>query len=96
LGLQRTLAHLAGDTPTPHFTDTRPPLLGSYQQTVQGGLFHASVELGAQVTTGSTLGHLYNDLGEVAGEIKAESTGTLAALAHIALLSPGDRMAYIG
>jgi predicted deacylase len=70
--------------------------VGSYQQSTQGGLFHASVELGVQVTSGSTLGYLYNDLGEAVGEIKAESTGTLAALAHIALLSPGDRMAYIG
>jgi predicted deacylase len=95
-GLRRTLAHLAGDTPEPATLDTRTPISGSYQQTEQGGLFHASVKLGEQVTPESTLGYLYNLLGEQIGEIKAMRSGTVAALAHIALLSPGDRMAYIG
>jgi predicted deacylase len=95
-GLRRTLAHLSGESPEPHYVDTRNALVGSYQQTEQGGLFTASIELGAQVTPESTLGHLYNPLGEIVGEIKAERAGTLAALAHLALLSPGDRMAYIG
>jgi predicted deacylase len=96
LGLRRTLAHLAGKTPEPIFFDTRTPLMGGYQQNEQGGLFVASVELGAHVTPATTLGRLYNELGDLTGEIKAERTGTLAGLAHIALLSPGDRMAYIG
>jgi predicted deacylase len=95
-GLRRTLAHLAGEKPQPIFLDTRAPLRGGYQQTEQGGLFIASAELGAQVTPDTPLGHLYNPLGERVGEIKAERAGTLAGLAHIALLSPGDRMAYIG
>lgn len=95
-GLRRTLAHLAGQKPEPHFYDTRQALVGSYQATEQGGLFVAHAQLGAQVTQGSTLGKLYDPLGELVGEIKAERTGTLAALAHNALLTPGDRMAYIG
>lgn len=95
-GLRRTLAHLAGESPQPSFVDTRTPLLGGYQQTEQGGLFVASVTLGATVTPATVLGHLYNPLGEPAGTIRAERAGTLAGLAHVALLSPGDRMAYIG
>jgi predicted deacylase len=95
-GLRRILAHLAGESPEPSFFDTRTPLRGSYQQTGEGGLFVASVELGAQVTPDRTLGHLYNPLGERIGEIKAERAGTVAALAHVALLNAGDRMAYIG
>jgi predicted deacylase len=87
---------LAGESPQPAFVDTRPPLRGGYQQTEQGGLFVASVALGDSVAEGSTLGYLHNEFGERVGEIKAERAGTLAGLAHIALLSPGDRMAYIG
>ena len=95
-GLRRTLVHLAGETPEPHFVDTRPQLQGSYQATETGGLFHAVAALGAQVTPDSTLGHLYTALGEHVGEIKAERSGTLAAVAHLAWLDAGDRMAYIG
>ncbi len=95
-GLRRTLAHLVGEEPTPVFLDTRQPLMGGYQQTEQGGLFSATATLGDVVTPQSMLGHLTNALGEVVGEIKAERAGTLAGLAHLALLSPGDRMAYIG
>jgi predicted deacylase len=95
-GLRRTLAHLAGESPQPVFVDTRKALVGGYQQSAQGGLFMASAELGMAVMPESTLGYLYNPLGEMIGEIKAERAGTLAALAHVALLSPGDRMAYIG
>lgn len=95
-GLRRTLAHLAGESPEPLFYDTRKPLIGGYQQTTQGGLFVPAVALGDQVTPESTLGYLYNPLGELIGEIKAERGGTIAALAHNPLLHPGDRMAYIG
>jgi predicted deacylase len=95
-GLRRTLAHLAGEFPEPTLHDTRKPLAGKYQQTEQGGLFTAQVKLGEQVTPATTLGLLHSPLGEVVGEIKAERQGIVAALAHIALLSPGDRMAYIG
>jgi predicted deacylase len=56
----------------------------------------AVVALGDAVTQETTLGYLQNEFGERVGEIKAERAGTLAGLAHIALLSPGDRMAYIG
>jgi predicted deacylase len=96
VGLRRTLAHLAGESPQPLFVDTRAPLRGGYQQAEQGGLFVASVALGDTVAHESTLGHLHNEFGERVGEIKAERAGTVAGLAHIALLSPGDRMAYIG
>ncbi len=95
-GLRRTLAHLAGESPQPHFFDSRPALVGSYQATAQGGLFVARATLGQQVTPATTLGELYNGLGERVGTLQAERAGTLAALAHVALLSPGDRMAYIG
>jgi predicted deacylase len=95
-GLQRTLAHLAGKSPEPDFFDTRRSLAGSYQATDQGGLFIARATLGDNVLPESTIGELYNALGEQVGEIKAARPGTLAALAHMALLSPGDRMAYIG
>jgi uncharacterized protein len=95
-GLRRTLAHLAGESPTPQFTDTRKQLLGAYQATQEGGLFIATAQLGEQVTPATTLGFLHNALGEVISQIMAERAGTLAALAHSALLSPGDRMAYIG
>jgi predicted deacylase len=95
-GLRRMLAHLAGETVEPHFYDTREQLKGGYQQTPQGGLFAASAILGQPVSPETTLGILYSPLGEVVGEIKAERAGTLAGLAHLALLSPGDRMAYLG
>jgi predicted deacylase len=97
-GLRRTLKHLAGEEPGPRDSplDTRNPISGSYIQTQEGGLFSASVQLGEQVTQGATIGQLSSQLGEVTGEIKAERSGIIAALAHIALLSPGDRMAYIG
>jgi predicted deacylase len=95
-GLRRTLAHLAGDLPEATRRDTRKPLAGSYQQTELGGLFTATVRLGERVTPASALGYLHNPLGELVGEIKAERAGIVAALAHIALLNPGDRMAYIG
>lgn len=95
-GLRRTLAQLAGDSVEAFPLDTRKPISGRYQQTEQGGLFAASVKLGNAVTPASTLGYLSTLLGEPAGEIKAERSGVVAALAHIAWLSPGDRMAYIG
>jgi uncharacterized protein len=95
-GLLRTLAHLAGELPETTLRDTRKPLSGKYQQSEQGGLFTAQVRLGEQVTQATTLGILHSPLGELVGEIKAERSGTVAALAHIALLSPEDRMAYIG
>jgi predicted deacylase len=97
-GLRRTLAHLAGEEAGPGGSplDLRNPISGSYVQTQQGGLFAASVKLGEQVAQGATLGRLYSPLGEVIGEITAERSGIVAALAHIALISPGDRMAYIG
>jgi predicted deacylase len=95
-GLRRTLAHLAGETPAPDFRDTRAPLQGGYQATAQGGLFVTRATLGAQVTRATVLGDLYNPLGEKVGEIQAERDGTLAGLAHLAWLSAGDRMAYIG
>lgn len=95
-GLRRTLMHLAGDLSNSTLRDSRKPLSGRYQQTEQGGLFTAKVRLGEEVTPDTTLGELYNPLGECTGVIQAERAGSVAALAHTAWLSPGDRMAYIG
>src|SRR5690606_1281429 len=95
-GLRRMLAYLAGALPQDVLRDIRKPLSGRYQQTEQGGLFTAHVRLGERVTTDTTLGLLHSPLGELAREIQAERAGIVAALAHMALLAPGDRMAYIG
>lgn len=95
-GLRRTLAQLAEDLPDQPTTDTRKPIAGSYQQTETGGLFVASVNLGDHVTPASTIGRLYNLLGEVRGEVRAARAGLVAALAHLAWLNPGDRVAYVG
>jgi hypothetical protein len=95
-GLRRILAQLAGgitQSPTP---DTRRPIAGSYQSVEGGGLFVASVNLGDHVTPASTLGRLYNLLGEPISEIKAARNGIVAALAHLAWLEAGDRVAYVG
>jgi predicted deacylase len=95
-GLRRVLALLAGADPEPAIPDTRRPIAGSYQTVEQGGLFVARVNLGDHVTPVTVLGRLYDLLGEAVGEVKAERAGIVAALAHRALLEPGDRVAYIG
>lgn len=95
-GLRRLLALLAGEEPEPAAPDTRRPIAGSYQTGEQGGLFVANVNLGDHVTPATVLGQLYNLLGESLGGVMAERAGIVAALAHRALLGPGDRVAYIG
>jgi len=92
-GLRRLLAILAGDAPEPDQPDTRRPIAGSYQQVEQGGLFVAHVNLGDHVTPKTVLGRLVNLLGETVGEVTAARAGIVAALAHRALLGPGDRVA---
>lgn len=94
-GLRRLLATLAG-TPDELVADPRPPLAGSYQQVEAAGLFVAHVALGDAVVMGDQLGLLYDPLGQVVANVRAEWSGRVAALAHIALLDAGDRVAYIG
>jgi predicted deacylase len=95
-GLRRVLALLAGEEPEPVIPDTRRPIAGRYQTVEQGGLFVAHINLGDHVTPATVLGQIYNLLGEAVGEVMAERAGIVAALAHRALLEPGDRVAYIG
>ncbi|MCL4861817.1 MAG: succinylglutamate desuccinylase/aspartoacylase family protein [Caldilineaceae bacterium] len=95
-GLRRVLALLAGDEPELAPPDTRRPIAGSYQTVEQGGLFVARVNLGDHVTPATVLGQLYSLLGEAVDEVKAARAGIVAALAHRALLGPGDRVAYVG
>lgn len=95
-GLRRTLTLLAGDQEEAGQPDIRRPIFGSYQQVDTGGLFVAAVNLGDHVTPATVLGRLYNLLGESVGEVIAERAGIVAALAHRALLGPGDRVAYVG
>ncbi len=94
-GLRRLLATLAGK-PTELATDQRPPIAGSYQQVEAAGLFIADVALGDSVVAGDQFGLLYDSLGQVVTTVRAEWSGIVAALAHIALLDTGDRVAYIG
>lgn len=96
-GLQRTLAALQmlSVTSTP-VCDDRPPIAGRYQQVDVGGLFTPAVGLGDVVTADAPLGLLRDDLGVVTAEVKAFRAGLVAALAHLALVFPGDRVAYIG
>lgn len=76
--------------------DTRPPIAGAYQEVPNGGLFVATVTLGEWVQAGAILGRLYDELGSEVAVIHAERAGLVAALAHNALLDPGDRVAYLG
>ena len=94
-GLRRLLATLAGK-PTDLVTDQRPPIAGTYQQVAVAGLFVAAVALGDAVTAGDLLGLLYDPLGQVVATVRAEWAGTIAALAHNALVEAGERVAYIG
>ena len=45
---------------------------------------------------GAILGRLYDELGAEVAVIHAEQPGLVAALAHNALLDPGDRVVYLG
>jgi len=92
-GVRRVLKILAGDQVEP---DTRRPIAGSYQTVEQGGLFVTGVNLGDHVTPTSVLGQLFDPLGAPTAEVKPVRHGIVAALAHLALLEPGDRVAYIG
>lgn len=94
-GLQRLLATVAGK-PAKLVADQRLPIAGSYQEVEAAGLFVAEVALGATVTAGDRLGVLYDPLGQIVATVRAEWSGRLAALAHVALLDAGDRVAYIG
>jgi predicted deacylase len=82
--------------PLPVSPDNRSPIAGDYQAAEVGGLFRPSVNLGERVTAGALLGHLVDALGVVVSEVRAGRSGTVAALAHIPLLQPGERIAYIG
>jgi N-alpha-acetyl-L-2,4-diaminobutyrate deacetylase len=95
-GVRRVLAMLTGAPIEEGAPDTRRPIAGSYQTVEQGGLFVAGVNLGDHVTPSSVLGQLFDPLGVLAAEVKPLRSGIVAALAHRALLDPGDRVAYIG
>lgn len=94
-GVRRILIALAGRN-ADAVADPRAPIAGAYQLVEAGGLFVANVTLGDCVTAGDTLGLLYDPLGQVVTRVNAERSGTVAALAHIALLEAGDRVAYVG
>lgn len=95
-GIAQLVATFADPARAVSELDTRPPIAGSYQEVPEGGLFVAAVALGASVQQGATLGTLYNELGRVVANVVAERTGLVAALAHNALLDPGDRVIYLG
>lgn len=95
-GVRRVLATLASRGTDASMADLRPPIAGSYQQVATSGLFVANVALGDQVNLGDPLGVLYEPLGQVVTTVRAEWSGTVAALAHMALLDAGDRVAYLG
>ncbi len=99
-GLRRAMALLDIVGPSPADavaeSDSRAPIAGDYQKTQIGGLFAAGVRLGDPVREGALLGSLTDLLGNCVGEVAAAWSGTVAGLPHIALLRPGDRVAYIG
>lgn len=98
-GLRRLLANLGmtpPDTEAAGLPDPRQPIAGDYQETTVGGLFTPRVALGDRVEMGETLGTLRDPLGGVTGEARAARAGIVAGLPHMALLRPGDRVAYIG
>lgn len=94
-GLRRVLTLLMGNE-NECVTDSRPPLVGSYQLVDAAGLFVSSVVLGDRVAVGDPLGIIYDPLGQVVTTVRAAWSGIVAALAHNALLEAGDRIAYIG
>jgi len=95
-GVLRILTTLTTGANASLTADPRVPIVGSYQLVEAGGLFVAHVALGDRVTAGAPLGVLYDPLGQIAAVVNAEWSGIVAALAHTALLDPGDRVAYVG
>ncbi len=95
-GITQLLITFADPAKTVSELDQRPPIVGTYQEVQTSGLFVAAVALGDQVQQGATLGRLYDGLGDEVAVIVAERSGLVAALAHNALLDPGDRVAYLG
>ncbi len=95
-GATRLIATFADSAQAVSELDKRPPIAGSYQEVPVGGLFVAAVALGERVQQGTSIGALYDELGAVVAEVKAERAGLVAALAHNALLDPGDRVVYLG
>ncbi len=96
-GLRWVLAALEMlPAPEEALLDARQPITGQYQTTESGGLFVPTVRLGDWVASGDSIGALRDPLGQVVIEIKAQHTGIVAALPHLPLLQPGDRIAYIG
>lgn len=79
-----------------HGPDERDPITGSYQAVDGGGLFVPAVALGQTVAAGDLLGRLHDELGTVTAAVRAERSGIVAALPHLAWIHPGDRIAYIG
>ncbi|MCB9152104.1 MAG: succinylglutamate desuccinylase/aspartoacylase family protein [Caldilineaceae bacterium] len=94
-GIRRLLHSLHQPTQASCASNTAACIAGSYQEVAQGGLFVAAVELGARVQAGDLLGTLYDELGATVAQVTAARAGLVAALAHNALLHPGDRVAYV-
>ena len=94
--LRGVLAHLTEPRDTDEELDRSSPIAGHYQTTEVGGLFTTAVKLGDRVTTGALLGTIQDELGTVVARPQAFGDGTVAALAHLPWLYPGDRIAYIG
>lgn len=98
-GLHRMLVALAmtepfaGEMP---IADDRPGLRGDYQKIEANGLWIPAAKLGDQVAKGATLGEVHDLLGTVVASAGAARDGTVAGLAHNALVHSGDRVAYIG
>jgi predicted deacylase len=95
-GMRHVLAALDPDTPTSGALDLRAPIAGGYQAAERSGLFVPVVALGEPVTEGRLLGVLYDPLGELQAEIRAQRSGLVAGLAHLALVQAGERVVYIG
>ncbi len=73
-----------------------PPLAGDYQASPADGIWQAEVELHRTVTVGQTLGRLTNPLTGQSLGVRAERSGVVAALPHLAWVSQGAPFTYIG
>jgi len=86
-----------GFNPTPlSGASPLPPLAGDYQSSPADGIWQAEVELRMSVTAGQTLGCLTDLLSGQSVEVKAERSGIVAALPHLAWVPKGAALAYIG
>lgn len=73
-----------------------PPLAGDYQTSPADGIWRSEIELRMPVMAGQILGHLTDPLSGQSVEVKAERSGVVAALPHLAWMPKGEPLAYIG